>query len=104
MSDPRRPEWSDPTRPENEYPPNTDPAYSGQYSGQSWGPTYYGAGYGTQANQPTQQLPAYWQQGSPYTQGYPRPRRLLPRRSHRAGCGSPRRVRSCWSPAWCWRW
>ncbi|MEZ5130189.1 MAG: MmpS family transport accessory protein [Mycobacterium sp.] len=73
MNDPRRPEWSDPTQPDSEYPPTTDPAYSGQYPGQSWGPTYYGPGYGAQPNQPTQQLPAYWQQGSPYTQGYPPP-------------------------------
>ena len=40
MSNPRGPEWSDPTRAGYGYPPNTDPAYSGQYpSGQYWGPT-----------------------------------------------------------------
>ncbi len=62
MSDPRRPEWSDPTQTGSGYPPNTDPAYSGQY----WGPPYYGTGYGAPMTQPTEQLPPYWQ-------GYPPP-------------------------------
>lgn len=87
MSDPRRGEWSDATQtsspypPDTAYPPNTDPAYSGQYPGQYWGPPNpapYGPGYGALVSHPTQvthpaqatqQLPAYWQQGA----GYPPP-------------------------------
>ena len=55
MSNPRGPEWSDPTQAGYGYPPNTDPAYSGQYSGQYWGPTYQG--YGNPMTRPTEQLP-----------------------------------------------
>jgi len=69
MSDPTRPEWSDPTQSAGTgYPPNPDPAYSGQYPGY-WGPTYYGPGYSGPMTQPTQQFPSYWQPGS----GYPPP-------------------------------
>ena len=69
MSDPRQ--WPDPTGASG-YPPNTDPAYSGQY----WTPNYYsgqGYGYGAQAAQPTEQLPAYWQPGTGYPPGPPPP-------------------------------
>lgn len=65
MSNPRGPEWSDPTQAGYGYPPNTDPAYSGQYPGypaqypgQYWGPAPYGPSYG---GQPTEQLPPIWQ-------------------------------------------
>ena len=44
----------------NEYPPNTDPAYSGQYWGPS-GPPYYGPPTGAPMTGPTQQMPPYWQ-------------------------------------------
>ena len=76
MSDPRRGQWSDGTPTGSEYPTNADPAYSGQYPGQHWGPTgptYYGPGYGAPMNQPTEQLPTYWQQGPGYPVGYPPP-------------------------------
>jgi heme/copper-type cytochrome/quinol oxidase subunit 2 len=58
MSDPNKPDWSDPTQ--AGYPPTTDPAYAGQY----WGPQgtgYYGPPAGAPMTGPTQQLPPYWQ-------------------------------------------
>lgn len=96
MSDPRQGEGSDATQAGSEYPTNADPAYSGQYPGQYWGPTgadypganypganyqganyqganYPGPGYGTPMTQPTEQLPTYWQQGAGYPPGYPAP-------------------------------
>ncbi|MCH9720712.1 MAG: hypothetical protein K0U67_01505 [Actinomycetia bacterium] len=76
MSDSRRGDWSDGTQTGSEYPPNIDPAYSGQYPGQYWGPTGptdYGAGYGVPAAPPTDQLPSYWQQGAGYSPGPPPP-------------------------------
>ncbi len=76
MSDPRQGDWSDATQTGSEYPPYTDPAYSGQYPSQYWGPTasgHYGSGYGAPMTQPTEQLPAYWQQGAGYPPGYPAP-------------------------------
>lgn len=71
MNDPRRPWGSDPTQQMGAgYPPNNDPAYSGQYWG---GPTYQGQGYPPgppgyppPSAQPTEQLPAYWQPGGGY--------------------------------------
>ncbi len=74
MNDPRRDEWSDGTQADNEYPPNTDPAYSGQYPGQYWGPAgtaQYGSGYAAPMTQPTEQLPAYGLPGAGYAPGYP---------------------------------
>jgi len=69
MSDPTRPDWSDPTQAAGRgYPPNPDPAYSGQYPGY-WGPPYSGPGYSAPMTQPTEQFPAYWPPGS----GYPPP-------------------------------
>ena len=70
MSDPTRPEWSDPTQAAaTGYPTNPDPAYSGQQPGY-WGPpTYYGPGYGAPMTQPTEQFPTYWPPGG----GYPPP-------------------------------
>lgn len=74
MSNPRGPEWSDPTRAGYGYPPNTDPAYSGQYpSGQYWGPTAYAPGYGGPMTQPTEQLPPVWQTGPGYPAAPPPP-------------------------------
>jgi len=73
MSDPRRPEWSDPTTGTPGYPPNTDPAYSGQYPGQNWGQTHYGPGYGAPMTQPTEHLPPYWQPGTGYSAAPPPP-------------------------------
>lgn len=86
MSDPRQGDSSDATQAGGEYPTNADPAYSGQYPGQYWGPTgtaypgaaypgaaYSGAGYGAPMTQPTEQLPTYWQQGTGYPPGYPPP-------------------------------
>ncbi|HOB49279.1 MAG TPA: MmpS family transport accessory protein [Mycobacterium sp.] len=83
MSEPRQ--WSDQTG-SSGYPANTDPAYSGQY----WTPGYYGhnagqnagcqnypQGYGAPMNQPTEQLPAYWQPG--YQAGPPPPPPLPPK-------------------------
>lgn len=67
MSNPRGPEWSDPNQAGYGYPPNTDPAYSGQYPGRYWSPAGYGPGYGSPMTQPTEQLPPIWQTG----QGYP---------------------------------
>ncbi len=63
MSDPQRPQWSDPAQTAGGYPSNTDPAYSGYWSQ----PTQYGSGYGGPMTQPTEQLPPYWQTatGSP---------------------------------------
>jgi len=69
MNDPRRPEWSDPTQPVDNYPQNTDPAYSGQY----WGPPYYGQGYVPPSTQPTEALPPYWQHGGGYPPTTPPP-------------------------------
>ena len=69
MSDPRGPQWSDPTQAGYGYPPNTDPAYSGQY----WGPTAYGPGYGAPMTQPTEQLPPVWQAGPGYPAAPPPP-------------------------------
>lgn len=69
MSNPRGPEWSDPTQAGYGYPPNTDPAYSGQY----WGPTAYGPGYGAPMTQPTEQLPPVWQTGPGYPAAPPPP-------------------------------
>ena len=84
MSNPRGPEWSDPTQAgygsspsgsspsgssPSGYPPNTDPAYSGQY----WGPTAYGPGYGAPMTQPTEQLPPVWQAGPGYPPAPPPP-------------------------------
>lgn len=68
MSDPRGPEWSEPTRPSDGYPPTTDPAYSGY-----WAPTYYGPGYSAPMTQPTEQLPPYWQPGTGYPAAPPPP-------------------------------
>lgn len=86
MSDPRQGDSSDATQAGGEYPTNADPAYSGQYPSQYWGPTggnysgtnysgtsYYGPGYGAPMTQPTEQLPTYWQQGAGYPPGYPPP-------------------------------
>lgn len=81
MSDPRQGDSSDATQAGGEYPTNADPAYSGQYPGQYWGPTgtaypggaYPGSGYGAPMTQPTEQLPTYWQQGTGYPPGYPPP-------------------------------
>lgn len=77
MSNPRGPEWSDPTQAGYGYPPNTDPAYSGQYPGypaqypgQYWGPAPYGSGYGAQ---PTEQLPPIWQAGPGHPPSPPPP-------------------------------
>ncbi len=67
MSNPQGPNWSDPTQQGQGYPPNTDPAYSGQYPSY-WGPAPYGAGYAP-TTQPTEQLPSYWQTGQ--VAGYP---------------------------------
>ena len=73
MNDPSRRErqgqgWSDPTQPVGHnypayppYPPNPDTAYSGQ----SYGPTYYGQGTPPPTS-PTEQLPPYWQPGTGY--------------------------------------
>ena len=75
MSDPRHGDWSDATQTGSEYPAYTDHAYSGQYPSQYWGPAAsgsYGSGYGAPMTQPTEQLPAYWQQGG-YPPGYPAP-------------------------------
>ena len=70
MSNPRGPDWSDPTQAGCGYPPNSDPAYSGQYpSGQYWGPPAYGSGYGGPMAQPAEQVPPGWQAGP----GYPPP-------------------------------
>jgi hypothetical protein len=70
MSDPTRPDWSDPTQAAGSgYPPNPDPAYSGQYPGYWAPPTYYGPGYSAPMTQPTEQFPSYWPPGS----GYPPP-------------------------------
>lgn len=67
MSDPTRPDWSDPTQAMGSgYPTNPDPAYSGQQPGY-WGPTAYGPGYGAPMTPPTEQFPAYW----PPSAGYP---------------------------------
>ena len=67
MSNPRGPEWSDPTQAGYGYPLNSDPASSGQYpSGQYWGPAAYGPGYGGPMTQPTEQLPPVWQAGPGY--------------------------------------
>ena len=74
MSNPRGPDWSDPTQAAYGYPPNSDPAYSGQYpSGQYWGPTAYGPGYGGPMTQPTEQLPPIWQAGPGYPGAPPPP-------------------------------
>ncbi|MEB3980982.1 MmpS family transport accessory protein [Mycobacterium sp. 663a-19] len=68
MNDPRRPEWfspplagSGPAAPQGpQSSPPVDPAYAGQAP---YAPTY-GGGYSPQWTQnPTDQLPAYWQQG-----------------------------------------
>lgn len=69
MSEPRP--GSDPTQQSGGYPPNTDPAYSGQY----WSAGYYGQGAPvTQpAPQPTEQMPPYWQPGMGYPPGPPPP-------------------------------
>ncbi len=73
MSNPRGPEWSDPAQTGYGYPPNTDPAYSGQYPGQYWGPTAYGPGYGGPMTQPTEQLPPVWHTGPGYPAAPPPP-------------------------------
>lgn len=69
MSEPRP--GSDPTQQSGGYPPNTDPAYSGQY----WSPGYSGQGAPmTQPTpQPTEQIPPYWQPGMGYPPGPPPP-------------------------------
>lgn len=54
MSNPRGPEWSDPTQAGYGYPPTTDPAYSP-----------YATGYGQPMTQPTEQLPPVWHTGYP---------------------------------------
>ena len=69
MSIPRGPDWSDPTKAGYGFPPNTDPAYSGQY----WGPAAYGPGYGAPMTQPTEQLPPVWQAGPGYPAAPPPP-------------------------------
>lgn len=88
MSDPNKPDRSDPTQ--AGYPPNTDPAYAGQY----WGPQgsgYYGAPTGTTPTGapmtgpmagPTQQLPPYWQTAG-YAPGQPPPPPPQPPKSNR---------------------
>jgi len=77
MSNPRGPEW-EPTQTGYGYPPNTDPAYSGQYPtqypGQPWRPDAYGQGYAQgygaapgyagPGSQPTEQVAPYWQTGA----------------------------------------
>ena len=67
MSNPGGPGW-DPTQAGYGYPPNTDPAYSGQYPGQYpgqyWGASSHGQGYGAPMTQPTGQVPPYWQTGA----------------------------------------
>lgn len=74
MSNPRGPEWSDPTQAGYGYPPTSDPAYSGQYpNGQYWGPAAYGPGYGNPMTQPTEQLPPVWQTGPGYPAAPPPP-------------------------------
>ena len=108
MSDPRQGEGSDATQAGGEYPTNADPAYSGQYPGQYWGPAganysgagysganysganYAGPGYGTPMTQPTEQLPTYWQQGAGYPPGYP------------AGYPAPPPPQPPKSPRWLW--
>jgi hypothetical protein len=78
VSDPRQPDWSDPTQAANGYQPPVDPAYSGQYPGQYWGPPPYPpTGYTGPMTQPTEQLPTYWQpsQGFPPQQPPPPPPR-----------------------------
>ena len=76
MSNPQGPERY-PAQTGYGYPPNADPAYSGQYPGQYaspyWGATPYGPGYGTPPpygsnygspmTQPTEQILPYWQTG-----------------------------------------
>lgn len=83
MSDPRRPEWSDPNQGTGGYPTNVDPAYSDPaYSGY-WGATAYGPkpGYAP-PTQPTEQLPPYWQPGAGYP-GAPPPPPEPPRKTSR---------------------
>ncbi|MFM9033757.1 MAG: MmpS family transport accessory protein [Mycobacterium sp.] len=76
MSDPQRPQWSDPTQAASGYPPNPDPAYSGYWSQ----PTQYGAGYGGPLTQPTEQIPPYWQSaGYPAVPPPPEPPKKTPR-------------------------
>jgi hypothetical protein len=67
MNDPRRPGWSDPTQAGGGIPPNTDPAYAGQY----YGPGYGAPGYGQGGTQPTEQLPSYWHQGGGFRPSEP---------------------------------
>ena len=95
MNDPRRPEWSDPTQVAGYgYPPNVDPAYSGQYYQQPYygqdyrGQDYRGQGYGVQGygspmTNPTQQLPASWQPGGGYPPTEPPPPPPQPPKSPR---------------------
>jgi len=76
MSDPTRPEWSDPTQVAGGgFPPDPGPAYSGQYpSYPSYpAPTYYGPGYGVPQSQPTEQFGTYWPPGTGYPQQPPPP-------------------------------
>jgi hypothetical protein len=64
MSDPRRPDGSEPTEQMgNWYPPYPDPAYASQYTYPSYVPPA--------ASNPTEPLPPYWQQGSYYPPGGP---------------------------------
>lgn len=73
---------SDPAQASDGYPPNTDPAYSGQYGGQYWSPTYYGQAYGMPGAPmapPTEQLPPYWQPGPGYPPAPPPPPPKSPR-------------------------
>ena len=80
MSDPRQ--WSDPTQASGSYPPNPDPAYSGQfpaYPNPYGGPPTYGSGY----NQPTEQMPTYWQPGMGYPPNQPPPPPPQPPKSPR---------------------
>lgn len=70
---------ADPTQASGGYPPNTDPAYSGQY----WSPGYYGTTGGVPGappmTQPTEQMPPYWQPGPGYPPGAPPPPPKSPR-------------------------
>lgn len=79
MSDPNNPDWSEPTQ--AGYPPNTDPAYAGQYWGQQ-GTGYYGAPTGAPMTGPTQQMPPYWQTAG-YAPNQPPPLPPQPPKSNR---------------------
>ncbi len=74
MSEPRGPQWSDPTQGPGGYQQPVDPAYSGQYWGPGYGGTgYTPTGYGQPPTQPTEQFPSYWQAGAGYPPQQPPP-------------------------------